>query len=175
MDYRAIICVLHGTTQYELQSNLRWLLLVLGSDLPEGGRSVNQGQLPRVPGLGPLSKRYRVGRNQMLLVWEILGKSATWAKSVLCMEKLLATVWVGHQDELGRVLGITRAGQRVLVRLGDSDMVSACGISEGRAQQRSNGLCQHICLGESCPSSPCPETRQFSSYPNILALFELLI
>ena len=33
----------------------------------------------------------------------------------------------------------------------------------GRAQQRNNCLSLHLCLGESCPSSSCPDTKQFSS------------
>ena len=37
----------------------RWLLLVLGLEVPKPDKTVNQGWLLLVPGLGPLSKRYR--------------------------------------------------------------------------------------------------------------------
>ena len=34
---------------------------------------------------------------------------------------------------------------------GVSDMMPACWFCGGRAQKRNNGLCHHLCLGESCP------------------------
>ena len=46
----------------------RWLLLVLGSEVPSTGQATNQVQLLLVPILGPLSKRFRAYRGQMVLV-----------------------------------------------------------------------------------------------------------
>ena len=43
----------------ELESNLRWLLLMLGLKIPRQSQAVNLGWLLLVPDLGPLSKRYR--------------------------------------------------------------------------------------------------------------------
>ena len=58
--------------------------------------------------------------------------------------------------------GITRAGgDSVSLVAGDSVMVPTC-TCRGRAQEMSNGFCQHFCLGESCPSNSCPKARQFS-------------
>ena len=45
------------STSYK--ATCRRLLLVLGLELPRRGQAANQGRLPLVPGLGPLSKRYR--------------------------------------------------------------------------------------------------------------------
>ena len=42
------------------------------------------------------------------------------------------------------------------------DMTLACAC-RWRAQQKNNGFCQYFCLGKSCPSSPRPEARYFSS------------
>ena len=53
---------------------------------------------------------------------------------------------------------------------GDSDVVPAC-ADRGRAQERNNGLCQHFCIGQSFPSSPHLEARQFSSSHISLVLF----
>ena len=33
-------------------------------------------------------------------------------------------------------------------------MAPACWLCGERAQKRNNGLCQHFCLGESCPPAP---------------------
>ena len=43
----------------ELESNLRWLPLVLGLEIPRCSQAVNLGSLLLVLGLGPLSKRYK--------------------------------------------------------------------------------------------------------------------
>ena len=45
-------CVLPQATLPELYSNLRWLLLVLGLEIPRRSQAVNLGQLLLVPGLG---------------------------------------------------------------------------------------------------------------------------
>ena len=46
---------------HELQSNLRWLLLVLGLEIPRQSQAVNLGWILLVPKLGPVSKKYRGG------------------------------------------------------------------------------------------------------------------
>ena len=51
-------CVLPGATLPELQSNLRWLLFLLGLEIPRQSQAVNLGQLLLLLGPGPLSKRY---------------------------------------------------------------------------------------------------------------------
>lgn len=49
--------VVPGTTLQELQAICRWLLLVLGVQVPRRGQAVNRGRLLLVPALGPLSER----------------------------------------------------------------------------------------------------------------------
>lgn len=41
----------------------RWLILVLGLEIPRRKQAVNQGWLQPVLGLGPFSERYKVHRN----------------------------------------------------------------------------------------------------------------
>ena len=48
-----------GATHCEQQSNLRWLLLVLGLEVPRQSQTVIHSWLLLVPGLGPLSQKYR--------------------------------------------------------------------------------------------------------------------
>ena len=71
----------------------RWLLLVLSLEVPRRGQAMNQGWLQLIPGLGPLSKRYRIHRDQMLLVREILESPKPEAREAICMEKPLEMVW----------------------------------------------------------------------------------
>ena len=53
------IRVFPGAALPELLSNLRWLLLVLGLEIPRQSQTVNLGWLLLMPGQEPLSKRYR--------------------------------------------------------------------------------------------------------------------
>ena len=75
----AVFCIWSPYMNYK--AICRWLLLVLGLEVPQRGQAVNQGLLPLLPGLGPLCKRYGSCWGQMLLVWETLGKSEAWAKT----------------------------------------------------------------------------------------------
>ena len=59
----------------------RWLLLVLGLEVPRWSQAANQGWLLLVLGLRPPSKRYRACWGQVLLVWEVSGKSEAWANT----------------------------------------------------------------------------------------------
>ena len=52
----------------------RWLLLVLGLNVPRQGQTPSQGQLLLALDPGSLSERSGALRGQMLLVCEILGK-----------------------------------------------------------------------------------------------------
>ena len=61
-------CALTTATQHELQSICRWLLLLLGLEMPKRGQTSNQNWLLLVPGLEILSKRYRACLGQMLLI-----------------------------------------------------------------------------------------------------------
>lgn len=79
-------------------------LLVLGFEVPRRGQVVNQGQLPLVLSLRPLSKRSRACWGHMLLVWEILGKSEAWTKTgYLCGKATGTAYWVvwGLRDSPG--------------------------------------------------------------------------
>ena len=95
-------------------------------------------------------------------------------------------LWKSHCKQLGwaRKLGeagpqgITRVGQTVRARLMESQiwclLTGSVVLSRGRAQQRNNGLCQHFCLGESCPPSSRPDAGQCSSSHKSLVSFNLL-
>ena len=76
-----------GPSNISNKATCRWLLLLLDLELPRRVQAMNQGQLLLVPGLGQLSKRYGAHWGQMLLVWEILGKSEAWAKTSHLYEK----------------------------------------------------------------------------------------
>ena len=129
----------------------RWLLLVLGLEVPRQDQAVNQEQLLLVPGLGPLSMRYRACWGQMLLIWEILGKSKVWAKIGHFHGKPPETVWVGLQVGWDWVSGNYQGGENSVSQLdGDSGMVPACQLSGQRAHQRNNGLASTLFLAESC-------------------------
>ena len=54
----ATTCVLPGSLTKSYKVIFRWLLIVLGLEVPRRGQPANQGQLPLVLGLGPLSKRH---------------------------------------------------------------------------------------------------------------------
>ena len=80
------------------------------------------------------------------------------------MEKPLETARVGPQVGCGSISG-NHQGRANSQDDRDSGMLQACLLWSGRAQQRNNGLCQHFCLGESCPFSLLPRshTIQFLS------------
>ena len=92
----------------------------------------------------------------MLLVWKILEKSEAWAKRPFVWKSHLKWfVWACKVYEV-RSQGITRVNRGSQVD-GDSDLVSTCWLCGRRAQKRNNGLCQHLYLGESCPSNSHPD------------------
>ena len=53
-------------------------------------------------------------------------------------------------------------------------MVPACWLCGWRAHQRNNGLCPHFHLRGICPSSSCPDVKQFTSSYIYLVPFKLL-
>ena len=88
----------------------------------------------------------------MLLVWEILWKCQTWAKTHhLCGGATRITLggptsWVewGLKESPGRVNSDRQVD-------GDSDLALACQLCGGvGGHQRNYGFCQHFCLGENC-------------------------
>lgn len=58
----------------------------------------------------------------------------------------------------------------------DLDMAAACVcmVGQGKAQPRNNGLCQHMCPGESHLSSPCPAAVCLT-HPQSLPGFRLVL
>ena len=138
----------------------RWLLLALGLKVPRRGQAMNWGQLPFVAGLGPLSKTYSIYWGQMLLVWQVLGKSPSWAKRGSLYWKATGNGWDGPAswwgwdsgNHQGRVNSVSQVDR-------NSDMVPACWLCRRRAEERNNGLCWHFCLGKSFHSSSCPDAR----------------
>ena len=46
-----------------------------------------------------------------------------------------------------------------------------CVGGEGHLRKGTNGLCQHFCLTESCPSVSCPDARKLSSSLHISGAF----
>ena len=82
------------------------------------------------------------------------------------------TVWkscwkgLGWACKLGEVGSqrITRVEQTVLPWLMETQIWRLpAGSAGGGLSKRSNSLCEYFCLGESCPSSPHPDARQFGS------------
>ena len=73
-------CVLLKATWHELQSSLLMAAIVLGLEVLRRGQAMNQGWLLLLLGWGPLSVRSGAYWGQILLAWEILGKSKAWAK-----------------------------------------------------------------------------------------------
>ena len=52
-------CAVPGATLHELISNLSWLLVLPGLEIPRQSQAVKLGWLLLVPGLGTLSKRLK--------------------------------------------------------------------------------------------------------------------
>ena len=69
----AAMYVLPGATLHELYRNLRWLLLVLGLEIPKRSQAVTLSWLLLELGLGSLSKRYGAGGLLRLLVAYLRG------------------------------------------------------------------------------------------------------
>ena len=74
---------------------------------------------------------------------------------------------VGRDQMFGGVgsEGITSGGKECEPGARVSEMALSCQLCGRRAHQRNKCLCQHICVGESCPSSSHPDAKQFSSSP----------
>ena len=83
----------------------RWLLLVLGLEVPRRGQAANHSQLLLVLGLGSFSKRYIVFQGQMLLVWEIFRRSKARAKAGHFYGKATGNRLGGPAVEWGWILG----------------------------------------------------------------------
>ena len=148
----ATTCVLSGSYRVSYKVIYRWLLLVLGLEVPRRGQEVNQSWLLLVPDLGPLSERYRACWSQMLLVWENLEKSEAWAKTSHLYGKATGNNFVGLEFGRGGALGNHRGGVNSVSQVdGVSDMT--CWLCVVRAQKRNSSLWQHFCLGESCPAA----------------------
>ena len=78
-------------------------------------------------------------------------------------------VWKGHWKWLGWASKWGRAGSQGITMVNSTVLFQLiqiqiwCPVSIwGRAQQSTNGFCQHFCLWESCLSSSQPKSRQFS-------------
>ena len=69
----ATVCALTGAIWNELQSICRWLLLMLGLEVPRRGQAVIQGWLPLLLSLGPLTKRYRACQVQDVACLEFVN------------------------------------------------------------------------------------------------------
>ena len=87
------------------------VLLVLDLEVNRKSHAVNQGQLPLMPILEPLSKSYRLCWGQMVFVlqflqspWEILAKSEAWAKTGHSRGKATGNSFGGLARLLGRSL-----------------------------------------------------------------------
>ena len=131
-----------------------------------GGQAVNQSWLMLVLSLGQLSKWFGASWNQMLLVWENLGRSEAWTKTSHSYGK-------NHWKQLGWALKLSGEGPQGIIGVEQCEPgwwsliygthLPALSLSGESAQKRNNGLCQHFSLGESCSSSFCLDTGQFSS------------
>ena len=133
------------SAQNELQSDMQMVAILLGLKVPRRGQAANQCWLLLVPGLEKFSEKYGAHWSQMLLVWEILRKSKAWSKAGCLYGK---ATWnnLGQTHKLGGANYLSQVNENL-------DMVPACHLFEGKAQQRNNCLCEYFCLGESCTSS----------------------
>ena len=62
------LCSALGLPSMSYKAICRWLLLLLGLEVPTRGQATNQDQLLLGLGLGPLIERYGAHQGQMLLV-----------------------------------------------------------------------------------------------------------
>ena len=119
--------------------------------MPRRGQAVNQDQMLLVQSLGRLNEKYRAHCSQILLFCERIGESEAWAKTSHCYGKAPSnTLKVGW----GRTSGNHQSGaDSVRQDDGVSDMVPTYWLWRRKAQKRNNGLCQALCLGNSCPTA----------------------
>ena len=115
-----------------------------------------------MPGLGPLSKRHKA----TCCFWGVceplrdFKKVCSMSRQAICMEKALLPPNLGGAGSQSSGCG-TMCGA-VLVRL--ETRIWHWPLPAGGERELSKGT-KHFCLGESCPSCPCPEARQFGSSP----------
>ena len=67
---------------------------MLGLEVPRRGQAANQGWLLLVLGQGPLSKKYGIYRNQMLLISELF-------RTVQNVREERPFIWKSHCKQLG--------------------------------------------------------------------------
>ena len=85
------------------------------------------------------------------------------------MKKPLKMAWIGPTRLVGQGLRVSPGWESSVNQVdGDSDMVPTYQLSGGSAQKENNRLSQQFCLGENCPSSFCPDTRQLISSSFVL-------
>ena len=143
-----------------------------------GGQAVNQSWLMLVLSLGQLSKWYGASWNQMLLVWENLGRSEAWTKTSHSYGK-------NHWKQLGWALKLSGEGPQGIIGVEQCEPgwwsliygthLPALSLSGESAQKRNNGLCQHFCLRESfpqlialMPDNPVPSHTSLMSFNLLL-------
>ena len=128
----------------------RWLLLVLGLEMPKRGQAGNLGRLLLLTDLQP-----RIYRGQVLLIWEILEKSTAWTKSGHFYGKQTNKHWkwlCGPESWVGWGLRESpvpcRQCEPGWQRL---DMGPVYWLCERRSHQRNNGLLSVILSGRNAP------------------------
>ena len=145
-----VLCL--GSHSISYKVFCRWLLFA-----GLGGVQVRVGCEPRltvVSVLGQLTESFRVSWSQMWLIWDSLGKCAAWAKTIHSYGKATGNDLGGLKVGWGRASGTARIWQTVWSRLMESLIcvhLPALWLCQVRAWKRNDGLCQHFCLGESCP------------------------
>ena len=125
----------------------RWLLLVLGLEVPRRGQGVNQGWLPLVWGLGPLSKRYGTQRPDATCLRDF--------RKVWSMNQDRPFIWKSSWKQLGWALnldgavsqGITMVWPTVWDKMIESQIWPCLLSLWGKSQKRNNYICQLIGLG----------------------------
>ena len=136
------------------------LLFVLGLVMPRKGHAVNQGKLPFMLGLGPLSKRYGARQDHMLLVLEILERAESYTKTDHLYGKGTGKSLVGPQTGWSRVLGSHHGRSNSVSQVdGDSDMVPTCQLCVGGLRKGTVTSTSISVWAKAAPPTPPPDAR----------------
>ena len=128
--------------------------------------TMNQGCLLLVPSLVPLSERFVDCQGHILLIWETLGKSKTWAKTDCYYGKPTGNSLDGPEHRSGAwryPQGKANSGRQVDR---DSDIAPACQLCQGKGSEKEQWFLPARLSEKKLPLQLLPwcETIQFLPY-----------